>query len=76
MGFWQSLWEDFKAWRRGERRVAPREQTGRVYERNDEPSSGGAHKASARATAVCRAKITRADGTVEYVTLPAEVIKL
>lgn len=77
MGFFRSLWEDFKAWRRGEQRVAPRSQSGRVYARNDRVEApGGAHNVSARATAVCRAKITRADGTVEHVTLPAEVIEL
>lgn len=61
------LWEDFKAWRRGEKRVskAPR---GRVYERKDgkEPLGRVAAKAEP-APQLKQIKIIRADGTEEVI---------
>ena len=33
MNFFKALWEDYKARRRGETRVAPRDSRGRVYTR-------------------------------------------
>lgn len=39
MGLWSSLWQDFQAWRRGERRVAPHGVRGRVYSRTGKPGN-------------------------------------
>ena len=41
----RSLIEDFKAWKRGETRVAPRKLTGRVYAPKETPKEGGGAKA-------------------------------
>jgi hypothetical protein len=41
MKLFRSLIEDFKAFRRGERRVAPRAARGRVYEKRSAASNGG-----------------------------------
>ena len=40
----RSLIEDFKAWKRGETRVAARECTGRVYAPKEAPTEGGGCK--------------------------------
>ena len=64
--------EDFKAWRRGEVRVAEKGVTrGRIYEKRDleapvipDKPVGGASM-FANATADLEIQITRADGTVE-----------
>jgi hypothetical protein len=72
------LWEDLKAFRRGERRIAPRSQhRGRVYARKNEDTPSGNYFATKRAPkATLRMKITRADGTVEHVVVPANVTKI
>lgn len=72
------LREDFKAWRRGEKRVAPRGTTGRVYAKKAEevppPSGGGVNvNLPIKGSATLRMKITRADGSVEYREEPATV---
>ena len=65
---------DFRAFRRGERRIAPAGATGRVYERKNAPDEGSGtnRNASGRGTATLTMKITRADGTVETRIVPAE----
>jgi hypothetical protein len=71
----KELKEDFKASRRGEHRVAPRGQTGRVYARPapESAASAGSHDADGRASATLHMKITRADGTVELRSAPATI---
>jgi hypothetical protein len=77
MGLFRDLYEDFKAWRRGEVRVAPRGTRGRVYARKDgEPSGGPTVNVASTATATLTMIITRADGTKEIVTRPATVTKV
>jgi len=44
MKLFRSLIEDFRAWRRGETRVAPRKLTGRVYAPKETPQKGGGAK--------------------------------
>ncbi len=41
MNLFRSFIEDFKAWRRGEVRVAPRKCSGRVYAPRDVPAEPG-----------------------------------
>ena len=52
------LWSDFKAWKKGERRIAPRNQRGRVYE----PTP---HKSNVKITA----KVIRKNGEIEIYNL-------
>lgn len=76
MNILRVLWEDFKAFRRGERRIAPRSITrGRIYERKsvDQPSSGSGFAVRRTPKATLTMEITRADGTVERVVVPASV---
>lgn len=40
MNLFRSFIEDFRAWKRGERRVAPRKLTGRVYAPKKQPKAG------------------------------------
>ena len=54
-------WQNFKAWRRGERRIAPAGARGRVYEQRDAPSSG-AHEVETKTTYTTLARVIRADG--------------
>ena len=51
---------DFRAWRRGERRVAPYGARGRIYEKKDPPS--GAHAVDTKTTYTVLARVIRADG--------------
>ncbi len=51
-------WADFKAWRRGDRRVAPAGCRGRIYEKRD-----GAHRVNHETTFRVRARVIRADGS-------------
>jgi hypothetical protein len=68
------LWDDLKAFRRGERRIAPRSvHRGRVYARKDEDTPGTHFATKRTPKATLRMKITRADGTVEHVVVPATV---
>lgn len=48
----REIWEDLKAFRRGEKRIAPRGTTGRIYaKRNPEKNlAGGGQKVVANAT--------------------------
>lgn len=72
--FVKSLIEDFKAYRRGEKRVAPRGTRGRIYAPTEGKSEvGTTFRAKADPVATLIMKITRTDGTVERVTVPAKV---
>ena len=53
-------WEDFKAWRRGERRVAPHGTTGRIYERKGSDSGGLLKPVEAKPEVVIEASVFRA----------------
>ena len=61
------LWEDFKAYRRGERRIAPRGARGRIYERKAGPQKrAGWHEAKGGVKKIeVRARVLRASGEVE-----------
>lgn len=63
--------EDYKAYRRGEVRVAPRGHTGRVYAKSSAPSSVA--RVTAQPVATLTMQITRANGQVETITVPATV---
>jgi hypothetical protein len=64
-------WEDLKAWRRGEVRIAPHGTTGRVYARKD---SRGHPIIPSKGTVRTHIKITSKDGRVREVTLPDKEI--
>lgn len=66
------LWEDFKAKRRGEVRVAPGLR-GRIYAKKEEIAEAGDHSAKTKGKAFLHMKITRADGSIEELTVPATV---
>lgn len=75
------LKEALKAWRRGERRIAPHPVRGRVYVKKNPTEQDEAARARppggqavSRGVVQCEAKITRADGTVERVRLPDQEI--
>jgi len=67
--------EAFKGWRRGEVRVAPYGTRGRVWAKKEdtlvEPSAPGDINVTAGPTAVLDMKVTRADGSVEHIRVPA-----
>lgn len=64
----KTLWQDFKAWRRGEKRIAPRNVRGRVYERkNGDNAPAGRHQSKAAGVAVLKARVIRLDGTTEEI---------
>lgn len=62
MNFWSRIWQDFKALRRGERRIA--KGRGRVYAKKD-GSRDELVPAKAAPTATITAVVTRADGSTE-----------
>lgn len=74
------LIEGFKAWRRGEVRVAPQGSRGRVYARKadqlvlQENRAGGLN-VPVRAKASLEMKITRADGSTEIRHVPVTVTR-
>ncbi len=65
----REFWRDVKAWRRGERRIAPRGVRGRIYEKRAAPlgeipgGSAGAHRAPTKTTFRMMARVIRADGS-------------
>lgn len=66
--------EGYKAWRRGDKRVAPYGTRGRVFERkNGEPSGGSSVNIGVKPKANLEIKVTRADGRVEVHNIPASV---
>ena len=76
------LIQDYKAWRRGEKRVAPKGSTGRIYEKKNastqqvDVSAGVAIPVSGNVTATLEMEVKRADGTVEHLSAPATVTKI
>ena len=72
MNYFRRLWEDYKAYRRGERRVAPKNVRGRIYARA--ASTSGGTQIGATPKASLEITITRADGSVEKQIVPSEVI--
>jgi peptide methionine sulfoxide reductase MsrB len=66
MKFFRSIWDDIKAFRRGESRGgASRMATGRVYSKKTSVDSGSGYASFADPTAEVELRITRADGSVE-----------
>lgn len=62
MSFWSDIWQDFKAWRRGERRIA--KGRGRVYAKKD-GSRDELDPVRVAPTATMTATLIRADGSTE-----------
>jgi hypothetical protein len=62
---------DFRAWRRGERRVAPPRARGRVYESKTGPRTCPTDiRMDSTPLVHCAVTIIRADGTMEEITAP------
>ena len=63
------IWELYKAWRRGERRVKGSPMRGRCFEKKgqlNDPNSGNHNKATAEPTMkITSMKVIRKDGTTE-----------
>lgn len=55
-------WHDFRAWRRGDRRIAPAGSRGRIYEKR---AGGpvGPHQVKTETTFKTTARVIRADGS-------------
>ena len=69
---------DYKAWWRGERRIAPKHAVrGRLYEKKDDPKAkAGPHFAKPRATVKVTGRVIRANGTIEDIgPVSAEAIE-
>ena len=60
MNRFYETWQDFKAWRRGEHRVAVPGVRGRVYMKTDESAS--ATKIKTKTVFKVKARVIRADG--------------
>ena len=76
MNLLRSLIEDFRAWRRGETRVAPRKLTGRVYALKETPKAGGGAKVMrSKGVMTLERRVFRA-ATGEWETLPQIRTKL
>lgn len=72
MGYFKTMWEDFKAYRRDEVRVAPKGVRGRVYAEKDAPTSPG-HSVASKGKAELEMIVTRVNGDVERIVVPATV---
>ena len=57
----RETWQNFKAWKRGERRTAPSGTRGRVYEQKDAPLSS-AMEVDTQMSYTTLARVIRADG--------------
>lgn len=68
------LWEDFKAWRRGEKRVSDASR-GRVYAKRDKGSTSPGSVRS-KATATCEVMVTRKNGEQEFFNVPVSIENL
>lgn len=69
---------DYKAWRRGDRRIAPKHAVrGRIYKKKDRPDAkAGSHSALARATVGVGIVKVHADGRREPIdTVPGKLIE-
>ncbi len=58
----REVWQNYKAWRRGERRIAPYGARGRVYAQKDLPPSA-ALEVETKTTYTTLARVIRADGS-------------
>ncbi len=58
----REIWQNYKAWRRGERRIAPSGARGRVYEQKDMPPSS-AREVDTKMVYTTLARVIRADGS-------------
>ncbi len=58
----RAVWQNYKAWRRGERRVAPYGARGRIYEQKNAPPSS-ALEVETKTTYTTLARVIRADGS-------------
>lgn len=68
---WRELWEDFKAWRRGEKRIAPRGAKGRIYESKGQKAPPGPMKATVRLQGkITKMRVYRAQEDAWYVVDP------
>lgn len=57
-------WSDFKAWRRGDRRIVARGVRGRIYEKRAQPvPSTGIQKVEQKTTFSVTARVIHADGS-------------
>ena len=76
MKFLRSIWDDIKAFRRGETRASSvgRMETGRVYRKKTGMDSGNGYASFADPVAEVELKITRADGTIEIQKHKARVL--
>lgn len=69
------IFEDVKAFFRGERRVS-KAMRGRVYERKNGDNSGaGHHPVKGKVAGKLKMKVTRANGNVEYIEAPLKEVK-
>ncbi len=76
MQLFRSLIEDFRAWRRGETRVAPRKLTGRVYAPKGTPKGGGGTKVMrSKGVMTLKRRVFRA-ATGEWEDLPEQRTRL
>ena len=72
----KTFWEDFKAHRRGEKRVAPRNVRGRVYAREGDEPQGTSFVIKRKPTASLVMTVRRKDGTTEIIKVPAQVTEI
>jgi hypothetical protein len=73
---WKELRESWRRWRRGERKIKGATR-GRIYVRKDaseDEGPGNVLPAKSEPTAVIKMKVTRVDGTVEHIEVPAKVV--
>ena len=75
MNILQVYLEDWKASRRGEKRVAPNSATGRVYARVDAKPKPSGYAASAKPKAALHRRVYRA-ATDTWETLPAVPVQI
>lgn len=78
MLFLDKLKDRFAAWQRQDVRIAPYGTRGRVFEKSPaysaEVSDAANIEIDSKPVVTCEIKITRADGTVETQTVPAELV--
>lgn len=80
MLFLDKLQDRYAAWRRQDVRIAPFGTRGRVFEKSaayaaaNKVSDGMNVEIDSKPVVTCHIKVTRADGTVEEQTVPAELV--
>ena len=67
----KTFWEDYKAWKRGERRVGARGSRGRVYERKEgyQPAPNAGSTTRSRSVTLTARVFRKNGGPVEYYDL-------